>query len=325
MQSERPIIERWLSQDIDELSGLLHGWEQEFRQLSCGGFVGQVCTVRGSGMAIAAERTNQSLHEEVTPPPGSVVFGLVLNRDDALQVNRRPVGTSSLLVLEGGREYDFRTSGATELLGVSMPREQFAATAQGSGAALLRDALAQGVVPLDTSAIAMLRQFWFMLSRILEAHDTWPDTMPLGLLAETAMNNVVLALTMSASMRPTQLPPAAERETRVVQQAIRFMSRHLGQDISIDDVCAATHVSRRTLQYHFDHALHVSPLQYLKVLRLNAARRLLRDGPSTTSIAEIAARCGYEHASRFAGDYKRQFGMLPSEVVRAGQPAPHSW
>jgi AraC-like DNA-binding protein len=38
--------------------------------------------------------------------------------------------------------------------------------------------------------------------------------------------------------------------------------------------------------------------------------------PRQPSIAEIAAQCGYEHASRFAGDYKRQFGMLPSETLR---------
>lgn len=316
-------IQRLQSDDVDEQSILLSGWAQEYRQLGCGKFIGNVSTVEGPRISIAGELTNQSLHQSVMPPADSLVFGLVLNRDDALQINRRAVATHSLIVLEGGKEYDFRTNGCTELLGIAMDTKLFIDTESGSYRDVVADALAKNVVPLEQSATDMLRHFWLMLSRILQSADTWPDSMPLSLLADTALSNLMLALNMSTSEDAQALPHSAERQARVVQQAISYMRNHLGRPFSISEVCAATHVSQRTLQYHFEHCVGMSPLQYLKIMRLNAARRLLRKTGATDGqasfppcIAEIAAQCGYEHASRFAGDYKRQFGALPSETVR---------
>jgi AraC family ethanolamine operon transcriptional activator len=59
-------------------------------------------------------------------------------------------------------------------------------------------------------------------------------------------------------------------------------------------------------------------------MRLNMARRMWRHGGDQSrqqlplpGIADIAAQCGYDHPSCFAGDYRRLFGVLPSGTVRA--------
>jgi AraC family ethanolamine operon transcriptional activator len=322
MQNDPPQIQRWHTEDIDEQSSLLTGWEQEYRQLSCGKFVGNVSTAHGPQIMIVGEHTNQTLHQSVVPPVGHIAFGLVLNRDDALEVNRHQVSTTSLLVLEGGREYDFRTAGDTELLGVTLERSLFD-DAEGINQMLIQNALAKNVVPMESTATMMLRHLWLMLSQILRRGGDWPSSMPLPLLADTALNNILLALNLSGVEASVPPQPSIDRQARVVQQAIRYMREHLGQDFTIADVCAATHVSQRTLQYHFESCVRMSPLQYLKAMRLNAARALIRklaatraDSLRPTSISEIATQCGYEHPSRFAGDYKRQFGALPSETLR---------
>jgi AraC family ethanolamine operon transcriptional activator len=188
------------------------------------------------------------------------------------------------------------------------------------------------VVRLRPEVAPFLRQFFEMLSSILQRNDhTWPDTMPFGLMAETAFNNVWFALSLaqqdaSAFSAP---PRSIERQAQVVKHAVRFMQVHLADEISMADICAATHVSQRTLQYYFENCLQTSPQQYLKALRLNVARRMLRQqmddvrqGTRQPTIADIAAACGYGHASRFAGEFKRQFGELPSEAaMHASQPA----
>jgi len=322
-------IQRWQTEDIDDQSDLLSGWEQEYRQLSCGKFIGNVSTARGPRITVVGEQTNQSLHESVVPPAGELVFALVLNDDDALRVNRRQVKTTSLLVLEGGKEYEFRTSGSTELLGVAFERDWLFDQNDSQYGALVEDALERNVVPLNVMGTSMLRQFWLMLSQILQRESDWPATMPLTLVADTALNNVLLALNMSCLPSEAPPPEPSMRNASITQQAIRFMRAHLDSHSSIEDVCAAVHVSRRTLHNHFERNLQMSPQQYLKVLRLNAARGLLREAATRhgqplrqLNIAEIAARCGYDHASRFAGDYKRQFGVLPSETIReASRPA----
>lgn len=317
-------ISRWHSEDIDEQSALLSGWQQEYRQLGCGKFAGKVASVQGPQIMIVAEQTNQSLHQRVAPPAGSVVFGLVLN-NDALQIDQRPVGAQSLIVLEGGRTYDLRTEGNVELLGLSLDAGLLHSHRGGASGDIVRRALGCGVVPLTDSAGAMLRHFWLMVSHMLHSQSNWPEEMPLSLLTDTALNNILLALTMSAGVDIPAMAQSAQRQVRVVRQAIAFMRDNLANDFSIVEVCVAAHVSQRTLQYHFEHCLGVSPQQYLKAMRLNAARRILRliskreaAGPRQPNIADIAALCGYEHASRFAGDYRRQFGVLPSETMREG-------
>lgn len=317
-------IQRWHSNDIDEQSTRLDGWRQEYQQLGRGRFVGQVSTVAGPHMSIMGERTNQSLHEYVAPPKDSVVFGLLLNGSHALQINRQPVGSASLIVLEGGREYEFRTEGPADLLGVSLDSAICRDKYSGNYEKEFERAIALGVVPLAHGSAGQLRQLWTKISELLQFGDTWPESLPLPSLAETVTNSLLVALGLSAGEDVPALPQSAGRQARVVQQAISFMHAHLARDFPMADVCAATHVSERTLQYYFEHCLGMSPRQYLKVMRLNAARRMLRriGGHSRRclpqlTIADIAAQCGYDHPSRFAGDYRQQFGMLPSDTARA--------
>ena len=50
----------------------------------------------------------------------------------------------------------------------------------------------------------------------------------------------------------------------------------------------------------------------------NVVRRDLRQGSaSDTRVGDVAAKWGFWHLGRFAGDYKAMFGELPSETVRA--------
>ncbi|WP_338759335.1 helix-turn-helix domain-containing protein [Massilia sp. METH4] len=322
-ESALTAILRRQSSDIDEHARHLHNWEQEYRQLSCGKFSGVVSTASDPRVTILSEITNQSLHQQLTPPAGTVVLGAVLNRDNALLVDRRPVKTTSLMVVEGGREYDFRTEGSTELLGIILD-DNIVSGVTRCRSELIECAIKQTVVPLAPDATMMLRHFWRMISCILQQKNVWPDNMPMPLLADTALTSVLLALSMSTGQTTPTLPQSAGRQAKVVREALRFMRANLHSGATIVDVCEAVHVSQRTLQYYFESCLGMSPRQYLRTMRLNAARRLLRTvrvqrSRYQVSIAEVAAQCGYDHPSRFAGDYKRQFGVLPSETLREAE------
>jgi AraC-like DNA-binding protein len=53
------------------------------------------------------------------------------------------------------------------------------------------------------------------------------------------------------------------------------------------------------------------------VLRLNAMRReLLGATEETLRVADLAQRHGIAHLGRFAGEYRRMFGELPSQTLR---------
>ena len=62
--------------------------------------------------------------------------------------------------------------------------------------------------------------------------------------------------------------------------------------------------------------LRTSPMRYLKQLRLNRARMLLRKGShEVTSVSECAHFAGFSHLGRFSADYRRTFGESPSQTL----------
>ena len=70
-------------------------------------------------------------------------------------------------------------------------------------------------------------------------------------------------------------------------------------------------MSSSTLHEHFKSATSLSPMQFVKRLRLHQARVMLLSG-SPASVASY--RVGYGTPSQFSREFKRFFGDLPSHV-----------
>jgi AraC family ethanolamine operon transcriptional activator len=86
--------------------------------------------------------------------------------------------------------------------------------------------------------------------------------------------------------------------------------------LSVAELCARFHASRRTLQYAFEDTLGVNPSAYIRAVRLDHVRRELRGAASVT---EVATRWGFWHFGNFSSEYRGQFGELPSETWRSSK------
>ncbi|MNL70154.1 HTH-type transcriptional activator RhaS [compost metagenome] len=58
----------------------------------------------------------------------------------------------------------------------------------------------------------------------------------------------------------------------------------------------------------------MTPVRYLQMLRLNAARQLLESGQQ--SVTNVAYDCGFSSSQYFATCYKKRFGFSPIETPR---------
>jgi AraC-like DNA-binding protein len=73
-------------------------------------------------------------------------------------------------------------------------------------------------------------------------------------------------------------------------------------------------MSPSTFRHHFRAVVGMSPLQYLKNLRLQDARqRMLNENLDAGS---AAVRVGYESASQFSREYSRLFGEPPNRDIK---------
>ena len=97
-------------------------------------------------------------------------------------------------------------------------------------------------------------------------------------------------------------------------KAIAWISANYAKPLRVEDVADIAGMGVSTLHHHFRALTAMSPLQYQKQLRLQAARgRMLMDG---LDAASAAFEVGYESASQFNREYSRFFGQPPMRDIR---------
>jgi AraC family ethanolamine operon transcriptional activator len=133
-------------------------------------------------------------------------------------------------------------------------------------------------------------------------------------LASEIQTQIVATLASSSDAR--RAPPSRTRDL-AQRRALSFIADRADEPLTVRELCQASGVSERTLQYAFREYFGVTPKAYLTAIRLNGARRELRDAGSDTVIADVANRSDFWHMGGFAADYRRFFGELPSQTLRS--------
>lgn len=106
-------------------------------------------------------------------------------------------------------------------------------------------------------------------------------------------------------------------QSRRVRLAIAFMEAHAHEPITVGDVAIASATTTRSLQSAFRRAYDMTPMQYLRRLRLRLAREeLLASTDPRLSVRDVAFRWGFAHPGRFAQQYAATFGEHPSTTLR---------
>ncbi len=98
-------------------------------------------------------------------------------------------------------------------------------------------------------------------------------------------------------------------------RAIAWLRANYAKPLHMDRLAEVARMGVSTLHHQFRALTAMSPLQYQKLLRLEAARgRMLMDGLDATS---TAYEVGYESISQFSREYSRCFGLPPIRDIRA--------
>jgi AraC-like DNA-binding protein len=117
---------------------------------------------------------------------------------------------------------------------------------------------------------------------------------------------------LAAPVKPAR--PAAVRDAMDIIEA----GPHL--PLTTGSLAMQCHVSVRTLQEGFQRHLGMSPMAYVRDVRLRRAHRDLRSAdPAHTTVAAIARRWGFTHLGRFAAAHKMMFGKTPLQALHAAR------
>ena len=101
------------------------------------------------------------------------------------------------------------------------------------------------------------------------------------------------------------------RGTSQIAHALKEIHDHYTEPLEIPRLAQAAGMSSSAFHSTFKAMTCTSPLQYIKHIRLHKAREIIQTEGEKANTA--AARVGYESASQFSREYKRTFGITPSE------------
>ncbi|WP_437733650.1 AraC family transcriptional regulator N-terminal domain-containing protein [Sorangium sp. So ce1335] len=138
------------------------------------------------------------------------------------------------------------------------------------------------------------------------------DPVERRVVAPLALEELVFRLLRSEAAAAVRSAVRRDRDADRIQAAMRFLRANVERPLSVEEVARHVAMSPSHFAHRFRAVARVSPMRYLKRLRLQHARTLLLSG---LRASEVAQRAGYESASHFTRDFKRHFGAAPGDYA----------
>jgi AraC-like DNA-binding protein len=130
-------------------------------------------------------------------------------------------------------------------------------------------------------------------------------------LADSMLNGFVLAATQS------QQAPVVTARPASVRAAIDVIESDPLAPLTLSALAERCGVGPRALQKAFQQHLGMSPMEYVRDIRLRRAHEELRAAdPYVESVASVARRWGFAHLGRFAAAHEAKYGQKPLSTLR---------
>ncbi|GAB2872164.1 helix-turn-helix domain-containing protein [Paraburkholderia jirisanensis] len=314
-------VQTRIAHDADEQARNLHGWRQTYDQLTAGCFLGELTGLQVDDMHVFRESTSQTLRQTCEVQSDAYWFGIPVRGGATGRIDGHVIHADSFAVRPGDMEFELLTPAGYEVFGVVVSGDVLCRHASGIGSNALVEQLSKSaVVPIDATSKA---QLCTLLAHIFaEGGSASLNAQARHNLRASVLGSLLSACVPAAGESASTVPLRPRRRS-IVAQARDYVLANRDRAVNVPELCEHLHVSRRTLQYCFEDVLGIAPASYLRVIRLNGVRRDLCDmsGGGVQSVQDIAAAWGFWHLSQFATDYRKLFGVRPSDTLKAARAA----
>lgn len=254
----------------------------------------------GSNIDVLIEETNRAQYIFIVPLRGEMqVSGI-----NALQ----PLGVGDYMLMGPDTPYRFVHDVSDAHLAISVPRrmielgdESFA----GPGIGIDPE-------PVTDPAGSLIDYLSFVCRELQRGGAAFESASVRGGVEDSIAGMMKSMLNGRALQSPLKSSVAPVH----VHRAEAFMEANLHEDLTIELIARAAGVPERTLHHAFARFRDMSPTQWLRVRRLQAARRDILSSGGEANILAIANRYGMQHGGRFAAYYQRLFHETPSDTLR---------
>ncbi|WP_397453593.1 helix-turn-helix domain-containing protein [Pseudomonas sp. NA-150] len=299
MTASNPLqVQAFNTADVAEQIRVTPGWVQHYQQMSPGHFAGQIRYLDLEGVEIYEECMNTRVEQNFSAPQGSLAF--CFDRSD-----------NALYVLNG------------ESCNIWITPENYQEVAVVFGPAFVQhhglsverlDGLF--MAPLNSGQNALFSRW---LSGTLTRLSQTLNPPSKEALTQQLLDDCLYILDSSCvHLDPVALQRRAGERT-IMKRVAEWAADTPEDNLHLLQLAQVADVSLRQLQHAFKAYTGMAPTQWLRLRRLNSARReLLSRSAYTTTVAEVAMNWGFWHLGRFSSRYRALFNELPSDTLKRG-------
>lgn len=308
---------RRVTTDVLEQADALPFWMQDYTQLDKGAFSGAVNSVSYKGLQIFCETMNRAVDQIALAPANTYVIGLPTITEGDGTWGLLPIKPNSLITLDKNAELIFRTSHSSEIAAAVIPAQRLEDYATQVECVDLRKVM-ENVKPVEQlsleSATLLLTaltdgmHYISELSNTIDVHQLWHN------FEGDLIASCIQALLQASN---SQSHHYDHRIHRYIVNRVRDLTlSSSGYPLTIEELCISLHISRRTLNHAFLRVLGITPVAYMRNVRLHRIRAELQTTPHQVKyVASVAAKWGFWHMSLFSRYYRELFGETPIETL----------
>lgn len=300
------------TRDFEEIAGVMQRWRSDFAQLEEGPFDGQIRFADLQRVQLFDVRLNRTIMARGGHPANAFVFSPIEDTNTGSLWRGRDLRPGMMNVRAPDDELDHRTAAHYSSTNLVVDADHLRQSARSYLGMELEDLLTPSrgaVAATPASAKALARLIRLTLNDLVSSSSVDVHNSVARLVARL--------LDMLGASRPLpEVHMTSSRRKEIVRQLETFVIGNPGTPMTAMQLALLTGVSKRTLDHAFLDVTGLPPKTYLKVIRLNQARReLQQQRPERGIVGRVASRWGFFRSDHFAADFQQQFGELPSQSL----------
>lgn len=149
-----------------------------------------------------------------------------------------------------------------------------------------------------------------LLDLVIRLVETLSNPMDTAILGEMIVDEIYYYLLCSEYGHNLRSFLQQRGQIQQISRAVEHIHQNLNKPVSVEILAELVNMSRTSFHEKFKEVMHLPPLQYAKSIKLEKARLFIQNGKS---VSEAGYLVGYNSPAQFSREYKRHFGISPSE------------
>lgn len=296
--------------DLDAMCEAVRAWDVEFYPLTKewrGHIAGSFVQAFDSDYQYSYSEFSPGLSMFGTPPKDLITINIMEPTKRRYWVRRHEVDDGMAWVFPAGSELRSVSAPCFQVHTLSVSEEQIERLAAALEINLQPPSKRPEVFPIPAEILSTVRNY---LHQIRDGSNRFPID-PFHEVLQLLVPQW-LQPNLDEHKRPTNL----RARDVAVRRFIDIIDCHHPESVTNNVLLSECRVSERTLQYAIRERFDVTPHEFIKSMRLAKVRSALRHAENDEiTVKEIAERSGVWHLGRFAADYRKAFGELPSQTL----------